>query len=47
MKNKIIISTYMWYKYINRADYDPVRVFRYHICHLDAATSDSMLTIAA
>ncbi len=25
----IIFSTYMWYKYVNRADYDSVRIWRY------------------
>lgn len=33
----------MWYKYVDRANYDPIRIFRYHSVHPDAATSDSML----
>jgi len=37
----------MWYKYVNRADYDPIRIFRYHFGDLDAPTSGSMpMTVA-
>jgi hypothetical protein len=34
----------MWYKYVNRADYDSIRIWRYLGLHLESATSSSTQT---
>lgn len=34
----------MWYRYIDRANYDTVRIWRYLLGELDAAISISMPT---
>ena len=37
----------MWYKYVDRASYDIVRIWRYVIWHAGEATSSSTRTTTA